>query len=196
MIDKERFIADSNDKEKWLIARARGITATAVAEAGGSEANYKSALKKALINKSIPDNPYMKFGRDSEQWIAEGLRSSHGIEPNTWLIGALYNPRYMATPDGISADHSRISEIKTTGEDWAKIPPAYYRQMQWQMMVTDTSECLFAWMLRGKTSRGDLYAEWLEPKTLVVPRDDEEIKRLIEVADRLLNDIMEGKANG
>jgi hypothetical protein len=131
----------------------------------------------------------MKFGRDSEGWIVAALKNEFGIFPNDWVIAAegFENRWQMATPDGLSLDHQRIAEVKTTGKDWGQwksVPIHYRRQVQWQLHVTGATECVFGWVLREETPDG-FVAAWFEPKTVLVERDENMIRDLIEVAERL-----------
>ena len=94
--------------------------------------------------------------------------------PNDWLIRHYGDRLALATPDGISLSHNRISEVKTTGKDWGsvdKIPIAYKRQVQWQLYVTGADECVFAWMLRAEVD-GRMVPGWFEPKSDIIGRDE------------------------
>lgn len=190
MIDIGRFKANKDiDFEGWLDARRGGVTATQVAKAA-TPSGFEEAVAEIHSPTQIPDNPYMKFGRDQEGWIGLSLMK-FGVLPNEWLIAHAENSRYLATPDGLSIGHEIISEVKTTGKDWGdKIPIQYRRQVQWQMFVTGVDKCVFAWMLRVD-SVGGFVPGWFEPKVTEIDRDDKMIDELSGVADRLL-DVMEG----
>ena len=89
----------------------------------------------------------------------------------------------MATPDGLSLDHTVIAEIKTTGKPLDVIPIRYRRQIQWQLHVTDAERCLFAYELRLQGPEGfvpgfDVQTQWVE-------RDDRQIAELIATAEQL-----------
>ncbi len=191
MIPASRFVASKDmDESAWLAARREGVTATQVAKAA-TTAGFAETVQTYWDTAGIPDNPYMSFGRDAEAWISLELKKSHDIMPNAWLIKSDNGP-YYATPDGLSLDHTRISEIKTTGKDWAgKIPIAYLRQVQWQLYVTGADTCVFAWVLRTEVD-GVMVPAWFEPKTLIVERDDDLINTLIEVADNLYAAVHKG----
>ena len=190
MINIGRFKANKDiDFEGWLEARRGGVTATQVAKAA-TPSGFDEAVEEIRSPTQIPDNAYMKFGRDQEGWIGLSLMK-FGVLPNEWLIAHEDNPRYLATPDGLSLTHETISEVKTTGKDWGdKIPIQYRRQVQWQMFVTGAAQCVFAWMLRVD-SVGGFVPGWFEPKVIEIDRDEKMIQELSEVADRLL-DVMEG----
>lgn len=187
MISPERFITRSSDRDAWLAARARGVTATMVAEAATPKTFDRVAASIGKVD-DIPDNPYMKFGRDNEGWIALELKRMFGIMPNEWLIASADEEFMMSTPDGLSLDHSTISEIKTTGTDWGKldkVPARYIRQVQWQLHTTGAELCKFAYMLRVDGADGVFQPAWLEPKVFDVQRDEELITELIDTAKRL-----------
>lgn len=190
MISADRFIASSVEHDEWIAARKTGVTATQVAKAG-TPAGFKSEVAKIAAPVTIADNAYMKFGRDNERWLALALKSEFGVLPNDWLIAG-ETRWHLATPDGLSPDHATICEIKTTGKDWgswAKVPADYKRQVHWQMHVTGAERAVFAWMLRVE-SNGAFVPGWFEPKFVVVERDDNEIEKLVTVAE-MLHEIME-----
>jgi hypothetical protein len=58
------------------------------------------------------------------------------------------------------------------------------------MFVTGAEECVFAWLLREEKD-GRFESPWLEPKAIIVPRDNEEIEKLSEVAEKLLKIVKE-----
>lgn len=186
MIHHTRFISNKAiDKDHWLETRLEGITATQIAKG------------KLSDGTPIPDNPYMAFGRDMEGPISMSLKSAYGIMPNEWLICHKVVPWHLATPDGLSLDHSEISEIKTTGKDWGSwesVPPDYKKQVAWQLHVTGAERCLFAWMLRAKSDSGEFYPAWMEPKTVWVERDEDLIEDLAIQASKLYE--QKGKQNG
>ena len=161
------------------------MTATQVAKAATS-AGFEQAVIDYIDDTQIPDNPYMAFGREYEPVIARTVHTKYGILPNEWLISAEGLPHHLATPDGLSPDHTMISEIKTTGKDWADgvIPIQYRRQVQWQLHVTGAEACFFAWMLREERD-GAFLPAWFEPSMIVMERDEEMIASLVTVADKL-----------
>lgn len=190
MIGHDRFLANKAISfDDWIEARESGITATQVAKAS-TPAGYKETRESLLDPQPIPDNEYMRFGRDQEGPISIWVKDWFGVMPNEWLIAHSDYRHHLATPDGLSLDHSLISEIKTTGKDWDedKIPIAYRRQVQWQLHVTGAERCLFAWMLRVD-SMGEFVPGWMEPKFTWMDRDDEMIESLSVVANKLWVDV-------
>lgn len=191
-MNDSRMVARSLTDE-WYKARQHGVSATTVAKAASGPAGYDAELQNALFpeNNEIPDNEYMRFGRDYEEWIVDNLPQEFGIKHNDWLICGDGDYRWhLATPDGLNSDWSLIAEVKTTGKDWdgATVPIQYRRQVQWQLHVTGAKLCVFAWLLRTTSEFGDLTPAWLEPKHIIVERDEEMIAQLIDVAQRFITD--------
>ncbi|MDR9396379.1 YqaJ viral recombinase family protein [Pontimonas sp.] len=193
MIEQERFLVSSSEREKWLEVRQQGVTATAVSKAVTPD-GYREVLDQLRRPTDIPDNDYMRFGREQEGPIIEKLQSLVDIQPNDWLISrdTAEKKWMMATPDGLSSNHEVIAEVKTTGRDWerwAKVPGNYHRQVQWQLFVTGAEVCIFAWMLRVKKG-SVMEPAWPGPKFLEVTRDEVLIERLQETAHRLYGDLL------
>lgn len=184
MIAASRFIARSSDHDLWIAARAKGITATAVAKAA-TPAGFRDVVEERRNPQPIEPNDYMQFGIDNEDWIALELKAKFGLMPNNWLIAAEDNPRHMATPDALSLDHLTIGEIKTGGTEPKNPSRAHRDQMQWQHLCVGSLHGKYAFMLR-KEVNGVYVPAWLEPKVWDVPRDEERIAVLIEVAAQLL----------
>jgi putative phage-type endonuclease len=188
-ISPNRFLAQSGTPE-WYSIREGGISATSVAKAAAGPGGYDDVVRSFITPEEIPDNPYMAFGRDYEEFIVNALPGEYGIEHNDWLICAdgYENAWKIATPDGLNANHTVIAEVKTTGKDWGEwksVPIQYRRQVQWQLHVTGADSCVFGWLLRAQNSDGDFIPAWLEPKHLIVERDEKIITDLIEIGKRL-----------
>ena len=184
MISPERFIETSDNREAWLEARRPAVTATEVAKAA-TPAGFLDAVSERRNPTEVVANEYMQFGNDNEDWIARWLKAEFGLMPNRWLIAAEDNALHMATPDGLSLDHTVTGEIKTGGTE-PKSPPRIHRdQMQWQMACTGAELTKYAFMLRQQVN-GMFVPAWLEPKVWDVPRDDARIAVLVEVAAQLL----------
>jgi putative phage-type endonuclease len=190
MITKDRFLAKHGTPE-WHAMRKTGVSATAVAKAC-TPAGFETAVREIWQGADeIPDNDFMRFGREQEGNIIDDLQTmGHEVEANEWLIAAEgYTNRWqMATPDGLSKDHKTIVEVKTTGKDfveWGKVPLQYRRQVQWQLYVTGATQCLFAWQLRVTNNDGLFVPGWLEPKAVIVQRDEEMITQLVSVSEKL-----------
>lgn len=194
MIPSDRFIVRKDENfDGWLKARRDGVTATQVANAS-TPAGFDKAAVDFLIEWSEPDNPYMKFGRDWEGYIADFVNELYNVEPNEWLIAG-ENPRHRCTPDGLSKSHDVIGEYKTTGKDWEtvdRLPMRYKRQVQWQLHVTGATRCVVAWLVREEVD-GEFVPTSFKPKMGIIERDDEMITDLIVTADRLWRFVEGGK---
>jgi hypothetical protein len=185
MIEPHRFLANkAMDKDHWLRIREVGITASDI------------AAKKVVRGGAPFDNKYMEFGRTEELPIAVWIKEMSGIMPNEWVICATEDRWAMATPDGLSLDHSLVSEIKTTKNPWETIedaPEKYKLQMQWQMYVTGATRCFFAWMKTEEDPDGNLYSGWLEPRHAWYERDETMILELRKIAKDLLGSLPNNK---
>lgn len=183
MLTAERFLANREiDFRSWMEFRRNGVTASDISASATPE-----SIKRVSKFRHVPDTPAMRFGREYEGTIAMYIKNDFGVMPNEWLIAG-ETKWHLATPDGISLDHKVVSEIKTTGTDWetwAKAPKKFNRQVQWQMHVTGAETCVFAWMLRGTTDNNILVPLWLEPKMVVVERDQETINELVVTASKI-----------
>ena len=178
--------------DEWYKARQYGVSATTVAKAASGPGGFDAELKRALNPEDhvVEDNAYMKFGRDWEEWIVDNLPPEYGIKPNDWLICGVGADRWhLATPDGLNSDWTTIAEVKTTGKDWedGKPPIQYRRQVQWQLHVTGAERCVFAWLLRETIPEtGEFTPAWMEPKHIVIERDETMIAELKEVANNFI----------
>ena len=185
LIVADRFIETSENREAWLAARAGGVTATEVARAS-TPAGFLEAVEERRNPVELEPNAYMRFGSENEDWISMFVKREFGIMPNKWLIASKDNPRFMATPDGLSLDHRRISEVKTGGKDIKSPPMPHRRQVGWQFYCTGAEVCEYAFMLRAEVN-GVFVPAWMEPKVWRIERDDALIGDLIETANRLLD---------
>ena len=184
MIAVERFIASSQTRELWLAARDRGVTATQVAK-GSTPAGMKEVLAQIENPTPVEANAFMSWGTEREAHIAHVVKDRFGILPNDWLLCAdgAGNDWQMATPDGLSLNHSLIGEYKTSGKPLDKVPANYMRQVQWQLYVTGAEKCLFAYELRLEGPEGfvpgfDVETQWIE-------RNEDMISELIVTAEKV-----------
>ena len=187
VIEADRFLARSSDREAWLWHREQGVTATMVSRAATPAGFAEVVAEMEAERRDVTPNAFMSWGNEREPYIADVVKERFGIMPNDWLIsagGKLSPDRWMmATPDGLSLDHKVIGEYKTTGKPLDKIPAHYMRQVQWQMWVTDAERCLFAYELRLDAPGG--FAPGFDVETQWVERDDKNIKELVAVAEKL-----------
>jgi hypothetical protein len=184
MIGIERFIVSSQTKDLWLAARDRGVTATQVAKAS-TPAGMKEVLAQIENPTPVEPNGFMDWGVEREAYIAHVVKERYGILPNDWLLCAdgAGNEWQMATPDGLSLDHTMIGEYKTSGKPLDKVPANYMRQVMWQLYVTGAERCLFAYELRLEGPEGfvpgfDVECQWID-------RDEKMIADLIKVAEEV-----------
>ena len=105
MIDASRFLIRSTEYEGWLEARRNGVSATAVASAA-TPAGFRDTVTN--WGQSVDVNDYMRFGSESESELMRFAHQEHGILPSDWLLCG-DNPRHLATPDGLSLDHTTIA---------------------------------------------------------------------------------------
>ena len=186
MIEADRFLVRSSDREAWLWHRSQGVTATMVAKAF-TPAGFAEVVAEMENPREVTPNAYMTWGNEREPYIAQVVKERYGLLPNDWLISAgisLSPDRWMmATPDGLSLDHTMIGEYKTSGKPLDKIPAHYMRQIQWQMWVTDAERCVFAYELRLDAPGG--FAPGFDVDCQIVERDDKLIKELVSVAEKL-----------
>lgn len=184
MISIDRFIASSQTKDLWLAARDRGVTATQVAKAS-TPAGMKEVLAQIENPTPIEANGFMSWGTEREAYIAHVVKERYGILPNDWLVCAdgPSNEWMMATPDGLSLDHTVIGEYKTSGKPLDVIPLNYLRQIQWQLYVSGAEKCLFAYELRLEGPEGfvpgfDVECQWVD-------RNEDIISKLIDTAEKV-----------
>lgn len=184
MIPVERFIVSSQTKDLWLAARDRGVTATQVAKAS-TPAGMKEVLANIENPTPVEPNGFMSWGTEREPYIAHVVKERYGVLPNDWLIAAegAGNEWMMATPDGLSLDHSMIGEYKTSGKPLDVIPLNYLRQIQWQLFVTGAEQCVFAYELRMEGPEG--FVPGFDVECQVVERNEDMISGLIKTAQKV-----------
>lgn len=179
----QRVLADSSDRVAWLRARSRGITATDVARLS-SEAAIQAVVLDKLYGNGFRGNDYTDHGRAREPVIARWVSRNHAIEPSSLLFHSLHDERHLATPDGV-AERSNgsvvLAEIKTTSKPWRSIPRSYLRQVWWQQYVLGAERTLLVWEQHVDfvPVAGPPTCRWIE-------RDDNEIHRLVNLADQVL----------
>ena len=180
---RERMVTDGSDRVAWLRARSRGVTATDVARLSGPKA---AAGRRARQAGSAPDsrgNAYTDHGRAREPEIARWAARLHGMTASAALFHADGNPDHLATPDGLRerAGILELCEIKTTTSAWRTIPRGYLRQIWWQQYVLGAERTLVIW-----EQHDDFVPVRADPECRWVERDENEIHRLVVLADELL----------
>lgn len=172
-------------KQAWLEQRRGGITATEIRDCGtgtkrraiitgkvtGEEVNIDDVVVRST---GFTLGDYARHGKRREPVIAEWVERRFGITPCEHLYMHGQNPRYIASPDGVSRDpfsgelivgtaEAILAEIKTATKDLhpgtldenrvlVEIDESstfaqknYYTQMQWQMFVMNAAMTLFVW---------------------------------------------------
>lgn len=202
------LIIDQNtDREAWLEARRAGVTATeiaALAKGYGSDRRRILAEKLTGERQDLSGNRYIEWGNQREPVIQEWISENFDIDPANGLYRHPDDPRWMATPDCLSDDATMTGEIKTSGKNLdpgkvnesntlIKIDPdsyfattGYYDQMQWQMFVTGSIECLFVWEQHD--------GNWPNPEPLPlryvwISRDEARIAHLITIAEKFVAEV-------
>jgi hypothetical protein len=183
MIPASRFIVQSRDRDEWLEARSRGVTATAVAEAA-TPSGFAS-LVASWSEPPFEGNGYTDFGTWAEPYLMRYAHLEHGILPNDWLIAGDME-WHLGTPDGLSPDHVFIGEAKTGGTIPASVPRKHRDQCLWNLHITGAEACLYLFQPRAVADDGSFYLGLLEPITFWVYRDEKRISELVGVAYRVL----------
>jgi len=178
----DRIVGDASDRIGWLKARARGVTATDVARLSGPRAVRTVALEKVL-GTGFSGNAFTAHGRMREPEIAHWARRVYGMQPSTALFHADGRRDHLATPDGLRERGARLElcEIKTTSAEWRSIPRHYLRQVWWQQYVLGAERTLVVW-----ERHDDFVPVHADPECRWVDRDENEIHRLVVLAEELL----------
>jgi hypothetical protein len=102
---------------------------------------------------------------------------------NTALFHADGQRSHLATPDGIRDNDGTLElcEIKTTRTAWRSIPRHYLRQVWWQQYVLGAERTLVVW-----EQHDDFVPVSGVPETRWVDRDENEIHRLVALAEQVL----------
>ncbi|MFC4222729.1 YqaJ viral recombinase family protein [Lysinibacter cavernae] len=184
---RQRIVVDGNDRVAWLKARARGITATDVAKLTSAK-SIQSAAESKLFGSGFSGNAYTEHGKAREPHIAAWVRGEYAILPSNALYRSGGDARHLATPDGIAVRESgsiELSEIKTTNKSWRSIPRNYLRQVWWQQYVLGADRTLVVW------EQHENFVPIGEPLCQWVDRDDNEIHKLVTLANELIATLIE-----
>ena len=140
------------NSNEWFRARKKfSITASLVANIISASANSKTYLKlvqeKATGHRIDFSSEAMKHGVECEELAKIILKKKY---PNLVEVGLIHNTKYpdcAASPDGIiKASTHTLVEIKCpySREMKKEIPIGYLHQIQFQMLITEASQCLYA----------------------------------------------------
>ncbi|MEB0303846.1 hypothetical protein QN345_00635 [Cryobacterium sp. 10I1] len=182
-------LVQSEDRQAWMTVRSGGVTATDVATIASAGAAGRARLKAEKLGQArgFGGNKYTDHGRAREVYIAGWVDGEFDIPASTWVVAALDNPKFLATPDGIGEDAG--SECKTTMHPWptrSDVPRRYIDQCQWGMRVTGKSRWLFAW-----EEHENFVPTHMEPKWFWIERDEERIAVLEALALEFLAEVAE-----
>jgi len=170
----------SADRELWLMARDRGVTATDCAKIvrkdGTPSAQRRTLMAQKLYGLRGRDLAVYAHGREREPLIAAWVEAEFGIPHNQHLcVGE--DDRHMATPDALGREG--IAEFKTATQPIERAVRTYWDQLQWQMHVLRTERVLFV-----VEHRHSLEREWRW-----VHRDEARIRVLVAHADRFIAEL-------
>lgn len=182
MSDHFEVVCSVDDRDAWLAARASGIGASEIAAACG-ESSWQSpytlwAAKLGLLPEK-DDTEAMAWGRILEPVVIGeyARRTQRHAERQGHLLRSRAYPWALATLDGLTSETFAGArwplEVKTASafvaEQWDNgPPPAYYLQIQQQMLVTGAKRATSACLLGGQR------LVWCD-----VARDDDAIRRIV-----------------
>ena len=189
---RDRLVANASDRVAWLKARSRGVTATDAARLSG-QASVAAVVLDKVHGSGFGGNAYTDHGRAREPEIARWVHGTFGIAPSDALFHAHGQRAHLATPDGVGGtDESGIllAEIKTTSHLWASVPRSYLRQVWWQQYVLGAERTLLVW-----EQHLDFVPVDAVPESRWIERDENEIHRLIQLADLVLEEVHAARVN-
>jgi hypothetical protein len=174
-----RVVADSLDRPAWLAARVGKIGASNAA--GYALIESAPVYLRSLLKKGWQGNAYADHGHSREPHILRAF----GVDQNTLMFASATNPLHVATPDGYKVSPTGdvvLVQVKTTSKPITKLSPGYYRQCLWEQYVCDTDRTLFAW-----EEHRDFRPVRLDPESMIVYRNESEIRKLITIANIVLD---------
>jgi hypothetical protein len=158
----------------WAYQRQGGITATDLRDWGQGSKRRAIITEKVTGISDFTSNAYWDHGTHREPMIAAWIEQKFGIAPCNNVYSHPDNPRFLASPDGVSLDpftgalcvgdvDAALAEIKCSVHDLTPGPmdaaryvykiedgtafdkANYYTQIQWQMFVMNAVMTLFVW---------------------------------------------------
>lgn len=205
-LEPRQVANDEIDRDAWLRARLRGITATEAKILHiGSNREKADVIKKKIEGDTFTGNKYTDWGSFREG----ALLDLAGARKYGWLVHADGNPRHMATPDGLVPTWGgfAVVECKTS-----KYPIGlgserfnnygYLWQMVWQMYCAGASEAFYVWeqhdddWSRWDARPRDNESVWHEfgpqpvesrvEHIMLTPELVEQMQKMVAAADRAL----------
>lgn len=166
----DRVLADSADREAWLLKREGRIGASDAAKYAKAESVELYADSKVKPS-AFTGNTTTRNGNRWEPMLLAWV----GIPQNTLLIHHPDNEHFVATPDGLSTDGIvRLAEIKTKHNKVILKPtPSELRQVAWQLFVIPEAELVeWAWgEVVGEGEHWELRDD--SPKKITYRRSDQ-----------------------
>lgn len=175
---RSRIVADIRDRVGWAKVRSRGIGASDAAKFSKIESAPLYARDK--LYSPFEGNSFTSHGHEREPLMLAAFHT----EQNFAMFRAESNPRHLATPDGIKigGDGSLLLvQCKTTSKPFRTIPLAYLRQVWWEQYVLGAERTLFVWEVHD-----GFRPVSAEPESRIIDRDEEQIERMLRIADAVL----------
>ena len=180
-----RRLASSENREEWLEARRRGVTATDVARLmHGGRSVWATVKAEKAGETHFTGNAFTAWGIEREPVIAKTICAEYPVVHNTDLLQSVEDERWLATPDLLDPNGSLVGDVKTAvwkGKPWSEPPPNYYSQLQWQMAVTGIREAILC-----VEYHQDFVPTSPFPHVLTVSYDPDHVAELVEVAESFL----------
>lgn len=178
-----RVIDLQQGSREWLELRKKSITATDIATIMGVnpyKTPYQLWQEKLGIKEPDTENDAMRRGKSLEPIALESFCRLKGKYYEPAVVVGRFCPWAMASLDGICDAGLSIVEIKCMGKSnhdeavSGVVKPLYMYQMQWQMFVTELSEC-------------DYFVFSEESHNVIsVKRDQDLINQMIPAAEKFL----------
>lgn len=183
----DRVLADKRaDKDAWLAARERVVTASEIPHIvrGGAGRASILAEKRAGVRRDLSGIPAIAHGLAREEVIARwAIARWPSLAVDERLIHAPGQERHAATCD--LTGPGVIVEIKTGVHDWSKAPAGrYVDQVLWQMYCLDVRT---AHIIYEQHEDGVPLA--FEPLVIPVDWDEARVGELVAAADAFLAEL-------
>lgn len=172
-----RAVADIRDRVAWAKVRSRGTGASDAA--GYSKVESAPLYAKSKLYSPFEGNGYTRHGHEREPLM---LAAFH-VEQNFLMYRSIENDRHLATPDGLKISPSGEVlpvQAKTTNKPFRTIPLRYRRQVWWEQYVLGATRTLFIWEVHD-----GFRPVSMEPESDFIDRDDDEIQKMITIADEV-----------
>lgn len=187
-------VADSTDRDEWLEARKRYLTATDLSRlaSGGRSEWLKLKAEKNGTAGPMAANQYMQWGNHRERTIADWAESNldDDLHHNTMLFASTVDERIAATPDMIDGDDEVVADIKTHLADKGRMeqpPQNYVDQLMVQMYVMGAQMAYLVVEEYTSNERLGIFQVLdFEPTVFMVPYDADRMTELLRMAGEFL----------